>query len=1015
MLIISFKSFFTTNNSYQSTNNSHNFFPNFQASFENPYSSLYFQNSRRGSYDTTQGGGNFSGFFSPSNPGNFYSFEQPIVFNAISNINVQKPKKKHKQNESFRNYYLDTIREVYKPRHTNTHDFSEKMPRGGYLQSSVAEKMNNIRVNSQTLERNPTKFLDDSGNESLFGEAKTKSKEKNEEKPKFFLLPEIEKNKKKTTSLEKENSYNNFYERKNSESLINFDQKTIKNSLNTSRSGSKDVLKLSARSVIGGTSKQEALKHKKTFLEDKKSLLETKLKFLEKNQYFKEKNRKDPSKTSKEITKNPKNQSINIEKNEKNADFVEHTKQAALVTPDDGIKKNNENLPNEIQRKNANPFVSLQVPLISVDSSPNFRIKPKKEDQLNLVNSKNIHETENSKTIELQELEQEIPILNINLIDQNQKIENNDKFNENFDEKNIKNFEINSKNPEKNEDEYIKNLSSSSNSKNSSHENSLIDSKNSKENHLKNNIDSKTDEILIDSPKEFKKNETNTNLNEPQTLKKTVSEQNILPERNFLIQSQQNLSPTQINVIRRGTNTNGIENSLSFMKKILDSQENQDNEPENLRKKLPINRKKLDFQRMDSLTLTTSTPSNRTDIKLNFFRKNQLYSCISEKKFGEQPIKKENARTSKYKINQNFRKKQSKFQKLLTNLLNSLKSPFEETTSFIFIEPKYQSQGKPLLNLKEILRKKTIDEQISLEKLPSPPSKYPSSSRLFMRSGTFVSEKLNSGFSFSSPKTTRNSYNEGESPSLGSPVFLINVHPPTKNDVIIETMENLEDDRTLKEEFGDFRRKTEEMKALIQEEQEKMMKLQVFNYKKLWKLSLGFTISNYKGLIVTEKEYVNNDIGTEIRRNFKITHKNYILNARKSNEDLKNWKNSAKIYEKLNSFELNTGEIDRKISSDQEEMSLEMEDENFEEVFEQDGDFIHDLKRSYSESGFKFLHQTKLEGALEPLNLRKKLNKFFDYIKEAIIPLSTKLNKNFVCQNPPKYELEGSNFNNCGK
>lgn len=911
---------------------------------------------------------------------------------------------------------MDTIKEVYKPRHTNTHDFNEKTPRGGYLQGTIIDKMKEIRVNSHTSEKNPSKFLDDSGNESLFEEAKSKNKEKE----KFFLLPEIEKNKKKTTSLEKEHSQNKFNDRKNSESLITFDQKAVKNSLNTSRNGSKDVLKLSARSVIQGDTrkKQTTLKEKKNFLEDKKNLLETKLKFLEKNQYFIQNKGKNRSQASNKISKN---QSSNFEKK---IDFEGHNSMQKPLEFDDGdaLKTNNKSLPNEFQEK-TDPMVSLQVPLISVDFSPNFNfnVKPQKEDDVyleNLVNSKNILET-NSKNVELKPLEPENSILEMKFIDQSPQIGNNDNFNENLDEKNKNNFEIKSKIIEKNEKNKNENFSSSSNSKNSSHENenSLIVSKNSKENHLENNNDSKTNEIIMDSPKESKENEANRDLKEPQVLilKKTVSEQHILPEKNFPLKSQQNLSPTQINVIRRGTNTSGIENSFSFMKKIMDNQDSQDNEPDNLSKKQQIHKKKLIFQRMDSLTLTTSTPSNRTDIKLNFFRKNIIYKSYSEKKIEEYPIKKENTRTSKYKINQNFRKKQSKFQKLLTNLLTSLKSSFEETTSFIFIEPKYQTQGKPLLNLKEILRKKTIDEQISLEKLPSPPSKPHSSSRLFMRSGTFVTEKMTSGFSFSSPKTTRNSYNEGESPSLGSPVFLINVHPPVKNDVIMETMENFEDDRTIKEEFGDFRRKTEEMKALIQEEQDKMMKLQVFNYKKLWKLSLGFTISNYKCLIVSEKEYMNKDNGTEIRRNFKIIHKSSYLNMRNSKEDLKKWRNSVKIYEKLNSFELNNGEIDRKISSDHEEVSLEMEDENFEEVFEQDGDFIHDIKRSYSESGFKFLHQTKLEGALEPLNLRKKLNKFFDYIKEAIVPLSTKLNKNFVVQNPPKYELEGSNFNSCGK
>lgn len=100
-------------------------------------------------------------------------------------------------------------------------------------------------------------------------------------------------------------------------------------------------------------------------------------------------------------------------------------------------------------------------------------------------------------------------------------------------------------------------------------------------------------------------------------------------------------------------------------------------------------------------------------------------------------------------------------------------------------------------------------------------------------------------------------------------------------------------------------------------------------------------------------------------------------------------------------------------SSDNEQMEIEL-DENFEEFFEQDVEFIQDLKRSYSDIGLKFQHNKAIE-KIEPLIFRKKSNNFLQYIKDTIIPISTRLDQNYNCYYPSNLGVDIRDANTISK
>ena len=465
--------------------------------------------------------------------------------------------------------------------------------------------------------------------------------------------------------------------------------------------------------------------------------------------------------------------------------------------------------------------------------------------------------------------------------------------------------------------------------------------------------------------------------------------------------------PSKSSSFRRGTNTSGIENSFSFMKKILDDPDNDhDYEPES--KQHLESSKLLVLKHCDSLNVNCKPANaNRADLKINFSQKNISYQRKKHFTENSKTTKRQKSKSFTAKFTTHFRKKTNKFLKLLTNLLISFRNSGDETNSFIFTESRIQGDEKPILNLKEILRKKTIEEQQN--------STTKSSKRMALqRSGTFMSEKYNnSAFSFaSSPKTDLSK----DVKDLNNSIFFINVHPPTKEDIIMESAENFEDTRQKRKDSSDemdiIKRRTEEMRLNVEEEQQKLIKIQFFLPKKLWKLSLGILISNYKLLLINEKGFLFHPLPKALMEfyktgNIRIDSQKVIREKRESDKRFKFSLEQIAFKERIFEHHEEEVEIMKRSAETEGNLSPPIEDESYEEVFEQDGGFIEDLKKTECNTHLKFSYQSKLDVDLEPLLMRKKANNFLKFLPEVAIPISTSLEHSFLDSNiPPNYNTD---------
>jgi len=1035
------------NSSYQSTTLPHNNPTNFQSSFENPYNSLYMQNSRRGSYDNSMGGTNFSGFFSPANPGNFYSFEQPIVFNSISNINLPQKQKKNLKNDSFRQQYLDTIKEVYKPRHNKTQDFNEKMIEKGYLHGGALDKMREIHLPEKKFPKDfnfkyeeETNSVQESGNESTEeikkfqgGDQKkfsVKKKFKEENHKKHYMLPEIER-KNITGSLDKNKYIGKTLSFQEKNSLIEKQKKNI-----SVFEKSKDKLESFRNMKNGNEGKEtERAKHKTISKEldqiRRKSINDLNIQKIVKQE---EPLREYGIVMKKNVENNYENSDENSKSNQTekkifiDSKFVTTSNQTEIKITADQIK----NIQNSLE---TSPNFRKILPVKIEEPSNNFtNDSPNNNNMNNLINKinndNNINELNNEKNFK--NIDNNINNLN-NKIDNDNNELNNDKIVENtLIEKEIIPNEPLDLNLEPstalNHDNAIKSQSEPM------HKTLSIKVDNPPENAIlqKMTIPLTTDSLnnfhsqnsitplnlleIIKTPKsEVEHNDENidTPLSIPLNLEKSRPP-DIKTKRHSKFESATvnfdkspsvyHLSPSKLNSsLRRGTNTSGLDNSFSFMKKILDDP---DNDTEDYHLKHAQTLRKIVLQHCDSLT-NHSTPTNaimKDDFRLLFNQKNANYQ--KKKKFEEREKnpKKQKLRTSMSKIATRFKKQTMKFLKLLTNLLNSFRNFSEETNSFIFVESRVQNDEKPLLNLKEILRKKTLEDQQILIK----PKKF-----VLQRSGTFLSEKYNSAFSFTSSPSPNTEESHKEMNNTKNPVFLINVHPPIKDEIVMEHSEMEESQNPFRrkktDELENLMKKAENMRLNVEEEQEKMMKIQVFQHKKLWKLSVGLLITNFKLLLINEKDFM-----------FRSIHPPFSLNEfpppvlqiqktlGRKDKSLSLYKISTEIKIVLREYEFSSASEDdllknTEVDEGRRNTLKDLEDESYEEVFEEDGGFIEDVKKFENYPHLKFSYESRFDGELEPFGVRKKANDFLRCLPETVIPISTSLDHSFLANNyrPP--------------
>ena len=1038
---------------------------------------MYYQTSRRGSYDNSVGGTNFSGFFSPANPGNFYSFEQPIVFNSISNINLPQKKKKTKQNAHSRQQYLDTIREVYKPRYNKTQEFQDNLQKG-YLQGGLSttkkeshlpqsysrfKKDGNMRMEEENNE------VQESGNESVEEgkgavQERVKKKiplkqemfQKENFKKKYFLLPEIER-KNISGSVERDRSSgsakgssfrvksnladklqkNISYHNKNSDKLDG--NKSSNESNDYELPSRKRSVPIISTSTLGKTSMIDEPK------------VEYGMTFKKANQptEFVTNIEKDISKISdrKTIEDNynivipaeirRQNEQIDFLMNsdERSNHETKSTNELTKFTP-----TSNQTEPKMFN----NPF--RVVPSL-IDASPNFSYSGKNLlsprtpdtmtnlDQVPWKEEKNIKENwnERKEPKKIPNGKDEREGIGVPVILTETKSNNNVFTFPTEETKNEAPFIMIQKErlPEKTitspeSPPYLSQISLESPPKvtNQNTDKDSIPQINmpfSNETIVKINLQSQNSMTTplnllesIQSPRteqsdsEKYENEE-TPLTTPPKLKlnrpPSIHIKKDKTKRSSTEAGKHLSPPSKSSSFRRGTNTSGIENSFSFMKKILDDPDN-DHDYEHESKQNLESSKLLVLKHCDSLSGNNKpTNANRADLKINFSQKNISYHRKEHFTENSKTTKRQKSKSFTAKFSTHFRKKTNKFLKLLTNLLISFRNSGDETNSFIFTESRFQGDEKPILNLKEILRKKTIEEQNSTTK---------SSKRIALqRSGTFMSEKYNnSAFSFaSSPKTDLSK----DVKDLNNSIFFINVHPPTKEDIIMESAENFEDTRQKRKESDELdiiKRRTEEMRLNVEDEQQKLIKIQFFLAKKLWKLSLGILISNYKLLLINEKGFLFQNIpkhsmGFDKTSNIRMDSQKLIREKKESNNLFKFSLEQLPFKERKFEHHEEEVEIMKRSAETEGNLSPPIEDESYEEVFEQDGGFIEDLKKTECNTHLKFSYQAKLDVDLEPLLMRKKANNFLKFLPEVAIPISTSLEHSFLDSNiPPNYNTD---------
>lgn len=1021
---------------------------------------MYYQTSRRGSYDNSVGGTNFSGFFSPANPGNFYSFEQPIVFNSISNINLPQKKKKKKQTASSRQQYLDTIREVYKPRYNKTQEFQDNLQKG-YLQGGLSTTKKEIHLpqsysrfrkdgNARMEEENYE--VQESGNESVEegkGAVQERVKKKiplipkENGKKKYFLLPEIDR-KNISGSMERDRSSGsakassfrmktNFadklkknisYHNKNTDK---FDAFSVNRSSNESNDYELPIRKKSVPTV--STSSLG-----KTFKLDEPK--------IEYGMTFKKTTNESVAHVEKDISKLSDRKTIEgnstiimpveIRRQNEHIDFLlnseersnhetKSTNELTKFTPTSN--QTEPKLPN-------NPFKI--VPSL-IEASPNFSysgrnlLSPRTPDTMTNLDQvpwkeEKIIPREKEKKIPKGKEEREgigVPAILTEIKS------NNNVFKFPIEETKIEEPSIVIKQERQPENPITSPESPPYQSQISLESPPKVTNQNidkdsmpqinipfSNETIVKINLPSQNSMTTplnlldsIQSPRSESDKSEGTPLSTPPKLERppSIHIKKDKAKRSSTETGHHLSPPSKSSSFRRGTNTSGIENSFSFMKKILDDPEN-DHDYEHGSKQLLESSKLLVLKHCDSLN-GNYKPGNRADLKINFAQKNVSYQ--RKKRFTENSTttKRQKSKSFTAKFTTHFRKKTNKFLKLLTNLLISFRNSGDETNSFIFTESRFQGDEKPILNLKEILRKKTIEEQQN--------STTKSSKRLALqRSGTFMSEKYNnSAFSFaSSPKTDLSK----DAKDLNNSIFFINVHPPTKEDIIMESVE-IEDIRQKRKESDEMdiiKHRTEEMRLNVEEEQQKLIKIQFFLAKKLWKLSLGILLSNYKLLLINEKGFLFQNIPKVSMGFYKSGNMRLdtLRLTREKQESDKLFKfSSEQLAFKARKFDHHEEELEimKRSAETEGNQSPPIEDESYEEVFEQDGGFVEDLKKTECNTHLKFSFQNKLDVDLEPLLVRKKANNFLKFLPEVAIPISTSLEHSFLDSNiPPNYDSD---------
>lgn len=1043
---------------------------------------MYYQTSRRGSYDNSVGGTNFSGFFSPSNPGNFYSFEQPIVFNSISNINLPQKKKKKKQNASSRQQYLDTIREVYKPRYNKTQEFQDNLQKG-YLQGGLStikkeihlpqsysrfRKDGNMRMEEENNE------VQESANESVEEgkgavQERVKKKiplkqemfQKENGKKKYFLLPEIER-KNISGSVERDRSSgsakgssfrvksnladklqkNISYHKKNTDK---FDAFSGNKSSNESNDYELPIRKRSvptiSTSTLGKTSKidEPKIEYGMTF---KKTNQPTEFGANIEKDISKISDRKtiegyDSIVIPAEIRRQNENIDFLMNSDERSNHETKSTNELTKFTP-----TSNQTEPKMLN----NPFKI--VPSL-IEASPNFSYSGKNLlsprtpdtmtnlDQVPWKEEKRIpHEKENwnerrePKKIPKGKEEREgigVPVI-LTATKNNKNVftfpmeetKNEEPFIMIQKERQPENPITSPESPPYQSQISLESPPKVSNQNTDKDSMPQINIPFSNETIAKINLQSQNSMTTplnlldsIQSPRselsESEKNEE-TPLSTPPKLElhrpPSIHIKKDKTKRSSTEVGHHLSPPSKSSSFRRGTNTSGIENSFSFMKKILDDPDN-DHDYEHESKQQLESSKLLVLKHCDSLNGNYKPANaNRADLKINFSQKSISYQRKKHFTENSKTVKRQKSKSFTAKFTAHFRKKTNKFLKLLTNLLISFRNSGDETNSFIFTESRFQGDEKPILNLKEILRKKTIEEQQN--------STTKSSKRMALqRSGTFMSDKYNnSAFSFaSSPKTDLSK----DAKDLSNSIFFINVHPPTKEDIIMESADNFEDTRQKRkdsDEMDIIKRRTEEMRLNIEEEQQKLIKIQFFLAKKLWKLSLGILISNYKLLLINEKGFLFQNI-PKPSMGFYKTGNMRIDSPKAIREKLESDKLFKFSFEQLafkeRKFEHHEGEVEimKRSAETDGNLSPPIEDESYEEVFEQDGGFIEDLKKTECNTHLKFCYQSKLDVDLEPLLVRKKANNFLKFLPEVAIPISTSLEHSFLDSNiPPNYDSD---------
>jgi len=939
---------------------------------------------------------------------------------------LSKKPNKLTENDIFRQNYLDTIKEVYKPRNIKTQDFMERTR--GYLHRGVVEK--NKQSHSQRTNRNKIfrfeeeeennyNSVQDSGVESsvdikqnIKEKVKTKAftvkkgfKEENTQN--YFILPNIEgKKNKKTTSLEKNNSFtsktSSFQGRsiqidksesiqEKNEKKVKFKQKIKEKTVRTNNKEeggrfANQVLKSSGLNSLyneyGISEKKQ--NHKDIIPDIIEEIKEIDIGNLKKNEdkiKIKGQNQIMPPKKALELFNTLSNTLPNKNLIELHPTSLDSSQiiNVNLIEPDAKLFDSSKNIKNVILNTNLTEPTSK-----IIDHSSNFTNMV-----LNVLSPQTLCELPDTSNTQL---------INDNKLPKHPSI---------F----LSNTSNKDSNPPSNETipimEQSKSNEISLNSSNSHNRSSIPTTttplNNLIENHEKTN--NKSEFIPINPPpnnlfnsfleenlkektmaKQFNRKKKRSTIKIKQLSEKILTKK--ITEKTPLM-----LSTTIVSPLRRDTNLNGldIDKSFSFMQKIFDDSEDKNTK----REKSP--RKK---QRCNSF-ITPSTPENVTnnELTLDFSIKNKIYS--SKKKLNSNPNYKpstknrQSIRNSTFRLVHSFRKKSTKFLKLLSNLQLSFRNSTEETSSFIFIEQRDQNEKEPLLNLKEILRKQTLDEaQLFISSSPNS----------FTKSGTFLTEKYNSAFSFSSPKSPKTQRSENP-----NSVFFINVHPPiAKNDIISEKNERCDDQKTLKKEEVDEneiqKKKTAEMKFSLEEEQRKILKLQVFHHKKLWKLSLGLIISNYKILIITEKEFLISEFSGSFKGFFNGIKLKSLEKIRESSVKSK----VVFVEDQPKVFEHFVIDEEKSKISENDERTFKEEDESYEEVFE-DGGFLEDFKRLENQTHLKFFIHKKLEGELEPLLIRTKANNFLSCISLVFLPISTKLDQSLVYKYPPLIELEEKN------